>query len=121
MRCGSEAQMWPDSRRIRGPTQVGPRWRGGGVCAAGEDFRRGGGPPAVCCSDACRARHWQWARRARARVAALRGESLAARMVCPECGIEWTNGLQRWANAVYCSAKCRTRGDGATAFAKPSP
>lgn len=29
---------------------------------------------------------------------------------CPECGATWIAGLERRANAIYCSHRCRTRG-----------
>jgi endogenous inhibitor of DNA gyrase (YacG/DUF329 family) len=64
---------------------------------------------AIYCSAACRARHWRWLQRSRARVRAIRGTA-GARARCPECGSTWVVGLDRRANAVYCSHRCRTRG-----------
>ncbi|MER6006740.1 DUF2116 family Zn-ribbon domain-containing protein [Nonomuraea angiospora] len=78
------------------------------------------------CSDACRSR----ARRRRGRVArrealaavvisaeaAVLLESLATRQAriaawtrCPQCGVLVWAGVKRRADAVYCSARCRTR------------
>ncbi|RKN35879.1 hypothetical protein D7294_30710 [Streptomyces hoynatensis] len=77
-------------------------------------------PGAVFCSPACRARHWRMVRRTKARVAVIRsgpdGEA-----VCPVCGTPWAAGVERRADAVYCSPRCRTRAwRDRQAFAEPS-
>ncbi|MGW0836565.1 hypothetical protein [Streptomyces prunicolor] len=61
---------------------------------------------AVFCKDACRSRSWRRMRRTRARTEAV---TAGARAECPQCGAEWTVGVDRLVSAVYCSPVCRKR------------